>query len=174
MSLYLITTDNINNDSFRVDKYPINQDKIWQLRIPKNCKMTVYFSRFDLQKSDRCVNDSFSVQTSKDQRDIYRYCETLHDIKIKRIKRVQMTFHSDNEIVGGGIHATACLSNLHDPITETEFESRMPCTCSLEPGARRRKKSSKSSTNFFLLDSNSVAVCAKMFMCRECRILFYV
>lgn len=142
MSLYLITTDNINKSSSTNDKYPLNQDKIWQLRIPKNCKMTVYFSQFDVQSSERCANDSFSVQTSKNQQDIYRYCNSLHRLEIRRIKRVQITFHSDSVVARGGIKGTVCLSNLHDPVTESELDNQLPCTCNVEPGARRRRKNS--------------------------------
>ena len=158
MSLYLITTDNINGSS-STDKYLLNQDKIWQLRIPKNCKMTVYFSQFDMQSSDRCENDSFSVQTSKDQQDIYRYCNSLHKLELRRINRVQMTFHSDSAVARGGIKATACLSNLRDPVTETELEKELPCTCHVEPSARRRKKDSSKSPQSLAHDLQTVIGC---------------
>lgn len=140
MNLYLITTDNINESSSISNKYYPNQDKIWQLRIPKGCKMTVYFSQFDLQVSGRCSNDSFSVQTSRDQQDIYRYCNDLHKIEIKRKKRVQMTFHADSAVEQGGIKATVCLSNLQDAVSDNEFNQRFPCTCNLKSSSRRRRK----------------------------------
>lgn len=144
-SLYLITTDNINDSSSISDTYPLNQDKIWQIHIPKRCKMSVYFSVFDLQvteASDRCKQDSFTVQTSKYQQDIRKYCNNLHWIKLKRIRRVQMTFHSDHAVTRGGIKAVACLSNLHDPSSETELSQQLPCTC--DPSVQRRKKDSRS------------------------------
>lgn len=139
MNLYLITTDNINKSS---DSYPLNQDKIWQIHVPKGCKLSVYFTDFDLQVSDRCGKDSFSVQTRKYQLDNYRYCNNLNWIEIKRKRRVQMTFHSDGAVAMTGIKATACLSSLHDPASETEFNQRLPCTC--DPSAQRRKKASQS------------------------------
>ena len=104
--------------------------------------MNVYFSQFDLQSSPNCERDSFSVMTSKNQKDIYRYCNQLHSLELRRIKRVQMTFHSDYAVARGGIKATVCLSNLHDPVTESDLEKRMPCTCDEDPVARRRKKDS--------------------------------
>lgn len=137
-NLYLITTDNINKS----DTYPLNQDKIWQIHIPKGCKMSVYFYQFDLQVSERCAKDSFTVQISKDRQDIRKYCNNLHWIELKRIKRVQMTFHSDDAITRGGIHAVACIRSQHDPSTERELSEQLPCTCDLS--ARRRKKDSRS------------------------------
>lgn len=149
MNLYLITTDNINkSDNTSSDTYPINQDKIWQLKIPENCKMSVYFSRFDLEVSNACEKDSFSVQISKYRPDkgtkdfFYRYCNNLHKIVIKRRKRIQMTFHSDRAVARGGIKATVCLSNLHDAATEEELNEQLPCTC--DSTKARRKKASRS------------------------------
>lgn len=144
MNLYLITTDNIDNIS---DTYPVNQDKIWQLKIPANCKMSVYFSQFDLEVSNACEKDSFSVQISKHRLNkgtndfFYRYCNNLHKIVIKRRKRIQMTFHSDRAVTRGGIKATVCLSNLHDPASEEELNQQLPCTCDSK---ERRKKVSRS------------------------------
>lgn len=138
-SLYLITTDNSISDS-----YPQNQDKIWQIHIPKGCKMSVVFSQFDLQvteASDRCKQDSFTVQTSKFQHDIRKYCNNLHWIELKRIRRVQMMFHSDDAVTRQGIKAMACLSNQNDPTTERELIEQLPCTC--DPSAQRRKKDSQ-------------------------------
>lgn len=142
-NLYLITTDNFNG-SIRVnDTYPLNQDKIWQIHIPKGCKMSVHFSTFDLEAAEpSCRKDFFTVQTSKDQQDIRKYCNNLHWIEIKRINRVQMTFHSDDSVAREGIRAVACLSNLHDPSDERELNEQLPCTC--DPSLRRRKKNSQS------------------------------
>ena len=137
-NLYLITTDNINGSN---DTYPLNQDKIWQIHIPKGCKMTVYFSEFDLEVSERCQKDSFSVQYSQRQDHINRYCNNLHRIEFKTINRVQMTFHSDREVQGRGIKATACISNARHPESLTQLDQQLPCTCS--PSTERRKKSSR-------------------------------
>lgn len=103
--------------------------------------MTVYFSQFDLEVSERCTKDSFSVQTSKEDPEIHRYCNDLHKIEIKRKRRVQMTFHSDPTVQRGGIRATVCLSDQHDAVTEDDLNQRFPCSCTEKP-ARRRKKSS--------------------------------
>ena len=140
MNLYLINTDNINKSGSIGDTYPLNQDKIWQIHVPKGCKMTLYFTDFDLEVSERCSKDSFSVQTSKYQQDVYRYCHNLHEIEIRRKKRVQLTFHSDRAITREGIRATACLSNLHDPTTGAGLNQQLPCTCN--PSTQRRKKQS--------------------------------
>lgn len=145
MNLYLISTDNINESSSISDSYPLNQDKIWQIHIPKGCKMSMHFSTFDLQvteASDRCKQDYFTVQTSKTQQDIPKYCNNLHWIELKRIRRVQMTFHSDNAVARDGIQAVACLSNLHDPSNERELKEQLPCTC--DRSVQRRKKDSQS------------------------------
>ena len=144
-NLYLITTDNFNGSTSISDRYPLNQDKIWQIHIPKGCKMSVYFSTFDLQvtePSDRCKQDFFTVQTTKYQQDIRKYCNNLDFIEIKRINRVQMTFHSDEAVAREGIKAVACISSLHDPSDERELNEQLPCTC--DPSLRRRKKNSQS------------------------------
>lgn len=138
--LYLITTDNFNGSSTISETYDKNQDKIWQLHIPDGCKMNVYFQQFDLEVSDRCTKDSFSVQTKKDQMEIYRYCNNLHAIEIRRINRVQMTFHANPHIERGGIKATACITNLHDAVSEDELNQALPCTCTPDPKNKRRKK----------------------------------
>lgn len=103
--------------------------------------MTVYFSKFDLEVSERCEKDNFTVQTNKNQREIYKYCNDLHRIEIKRRRRVQMVFHSDAGVEMGGIKAVACISNLIDASSEDELDKRFPCTCN-RSGSTRRKKSS--------------------------------
>lgn len=161
-NLYLITTDNINGSN---DTYPLNQDKIWQIHIPKGCKMTVYFSEFDLEVSERCQKDSFSVQYSQRQDHINRYCNNLHRIEFKTINRVQMTFHSDREVQGRGIKATACISNARHPESLTQLDQQLPCTCS--PSTERRKKSSrpyKSLKRKIAEEENKVANWLSLFM----------
>ena len=139
-NFYLITTDNINESSSISDTYPLNQDKIWQIYVPQDCKMTVYFSQFDLEVSDRCNKDSFSVQTSKRQREIYRYCKTLHSFESRGKKRIQMTFHSDDSIPKGGIRATVCISNRVNTMSDNDFDSQLPCTCNTTSSSPRRRK----------------------------------
>jgi hypothetical protein len=148
-NLYLITTDNLNvsrngSDTYHPeDDYPLNQDKIWQIHIPKGCKMSVHFSTFDLEVSDKCEKDYFTVQTRKYENNIHKYCNNLNWIELRRINRVQMKFHSNHAVARGGIKAVACLSNLHDPIDEGELTSRLPCTCDAIERRRRKKSQSR-------------------------------
>ncbi len=96
--------------------------------------MIITFSQFDLEVSDRCQKDYFSVQTSKDQYDIYRYCNNLDRVEIRRRRRVQLTFHSDYAVAKSGIKATVCLSNLEEKSDGNQF----PCSCGSSTSRRKR------------------------------------
>ena len=140
LSLGLILTDNINVTGGLVqEKYPKNQDKIWQIRIPPNCRMNIYFSEFLIESSDTCSKDYFSVQTSKNQQDIPRYCDTLHRIEIRNRRRVQLYFHTDDSVEKRGIIASVCLSNWPET-----GDNQLPCTCT--SGRRRRSARSEESS----------------------------
>ena len=129
-------TDNFNASGHLINEtYPLNQDKIWQMTVPKGCRMNVYFREFDLEGSSECKKDNFSVQTSKNQRDIRKYCHNLEEIEIRRRRRVQMTMHSDEDIASRGIYATVCISNLPE---ETNINQE-PCTC-LQTNIRQSRR----------------------------------
>lgn len=129
-------TDNINiNGNYTSDTYQLNQDKIWQLFIPKGCKMRVIFDKFDIESTHKCERDYFSVQASKNPEDVHVFCDHLSEIWIERRKRVQFKFHSDNGVHNGGIYARVCLQDLKAP------ESDFNCNCKPNVGRRRRDAS---------------------------------
>ena len=69
LSLGFILTDNINTSRYYLNEsYQLNQDKIWQIKIPRQCRMIIYFQRFDLEQTEGCVKDYFTIQTSKAQK----------------------------------------------------------------------------------------------------------
>ena len=117
------------------DRYPANLTKIWQLKIPRGCKMNVHSLNFSIEKTNDCKHDYFSVQTSKDPEDVLVFCDRLEWIAIRYRRRVQFTFHSDylHRKNQGQIAAHVCLSR-----TETETGA---CDCPEE----RRKRSAPAS-----------------------------
>lgn len=126
LSLGLILTDNFNATGHPVNEtYPLLQDKHWQINVPKGCRMNIIFNIFEVESSFQCKKDFFSVQTSKNQQNIHRYCHSLEEIEIRRRRRVQLTMHSDEDISRRGIHATVCISNFPG---EMEADQD-PCTC---------------------------------------------
>ena len=132
LGLGLIHTDNFNSSGRLVNEtYPLLQDKHWQLNIPKSCRMKIVFTEFDLESSPSCEKDFFSVQTSKNQDDIHKYCHNVNEIEIRRRRRVQLTMHSDEAIARRGVYASLCISNLPE---QTDVD-QAPCTC--RPVSRR-------------------------------------
>ncbi len=111
------------------DLYPANQTKIWQMKIPKGCKMFVSFLQFSIEKSTNCLKDYFSVQTSKNPDDVLVFCNELEDIEIRRRRRVQFTLHSDHANHNGQLAASVCLSKMDS--------DRSRCDC-FQPTRRRR------------------------------------
>lgn len=128
-----LLSDNIDVEgNFISGTYPLNQDKIWQLKIPKGCQMRVTFETFDIETTPKCVRDYFSVQTSKNPEEVLVFCDELVEILIKRRKRVQFKFHSDNGEHAGGIHAKVCLQELN----ASEEDRR--CNCG--PSSKRQRR----------------------------------
>lgn len=118
-----------------------NLDIIWQLKIPQQCKMTLTFSQFDLEDSEDCRIDNFTVQISKHDREIHKYCRNLHRITIRSRRRVQlrvqMGFKTGSMVEAAtpgsaraGIRAHVCISNKHDRPDD--------CNCNRNQGRRRR------------------------------------
>ena len=134
--LGLLLTDNFNASGHLInDSYPLLQDKHWQISVPKGCRMKIYFRVFDLEASPQCNKDNFTVQTSKKQGDIHKYCHNLEEIEIRRRRRVQLTMHSDEDIARRGIYATVCISNMpEDTLVDQE-----PCTCQQKRVRRARR-----------------------------------
>ncbi len=125
-------TDNIGIfGNLTQDSYPSNQDKIWQIKIPKRCRMVIYFQEFDLESSDDCTKDYFTIQTSKSQSNIRKYCSSLHEIELRYRRRVQLWFHSDDTVTKRGIYAALCLSNW------PPMDGQRPCTCNTAASRRR-------------------------------------
>ena len=131
----LIATDNYNSSSGELEgSYRGNQDKIWQIRIPHKCQLWILFDDFDLQPTDSCDKDYFSVQTSKNQNDIRKYCRSLESITIQYRRRVQLWFHADELVEGRGILARFCFRSL--------VSNSSQCDCNQEdaqPRNRRRR-----------------------------------
>ena len=106
------------------DLYPANQTKIWQIKIPKRCKMYVSFLHFNIESTENCKHDYFSVQTSKDPNEVVVFCDSLQDIEIRYRRRVQFTLHSDHAVNNGQLAASVCLSKIESEKTECDcFES---------------------------------------------------
>ncbi len=137
LSLHIITTDNINksNGAILNNSYPHNQDKIWHFFVPKGCRMVVYFTLFEVEISDMCQHDNFTVQYEKDQQNIHRYCNTLNKIEIRK-RRVQLKFHSNDAIAGRGIKAHVCLTR-----DNKRTDNELPCNCGSSGNRRKRAPS---------------------------------
>ena len=132
-----IFTDNIQpeNHTYVDDTYSGNQDKIWQIKIPRQCRMEIIFSEFDIEPTENCDKDYFAVQITKKQNDIRKYCKSLQSIMIQRRRRVQLWFHADEEVQRRGIIAQFCFSTI------LRSENSFPCDCNLvqTPTVRRRR-----------------------------------
>ena len=132
-------TDNIDiYRNFTREAYPLNQDKIWQIRVPHGCRMVIFFQEFDIEASDGCTKDNFTVQTSKQQHNIRKYCDHVQRIELRFRRRVQLKFHSDDTNAARGIYATICMSNW------PAIEEQLPCSCNTDVVGQRRKSRSSS------------------------------
>ena len=133
LSLGFILTDNINASRYYLNEsYQLNQDKIWQIRIPRQCRMIIYFREFDLEPTEGCGKDYFTIQTSKAQKNIPKYCNSLRRVEIRNRRRVQMWFHSDETVAKRGIYGTFCFSKWPASKDDT------PCNCNLVRSRRQR------------------------------------
>ena len=135
LSLGFIVTDNINTSGHYLNEsYQLNQDKIWQIRIPRQCRMIIYFREFALETTEGCVKDYFTIQTSKAQKNIRKYCaNSLRRVEIRNRRRVQMWFHSDKTVARKGIYGTFCFSKW--PASEDDAA----CDCNLVHSRRRQR-----------------------------------
>jgi len=143
LSLHIISTDNINKTTSKIKNttYAHNQDKIWQLYVPKGCRMVVFFSLFDIEVSDKCQNDNFTIQYAKDE-PVHRYCNSLHKVEIRK-RRVQMKFHANDIVARSGIKAHACLTT-----DNKNGDDELPCNCM---GNKNRRKRAPISTGKALI-----------------------
>ena len=147
-SLSVIATDNYqdvlghlpNNES--VTPYEPLQDKIWQIWVPRGCRMLLYFDDFDLESTPNCTKDFFSIQDKRNGT-VTKYCGGISNlpnvtnssqIQIKR-RRVQLTFHSDSSVTKKGLRATFCFQN-------RKSVTFPPCSCNINTTkvARRRRR----------------------------------
>ena len=142
LSLGIIVTDNINiSGHYLNESYQLNQDKIWQIRIPRQCRMIIYFREFDLETAEGCVKDYFTIQTSKAQKNIRKYCtNSLRRVEIRNRRRVQMWFHSNKTVAKKGIYGTFCFSKWPASADDT------PCNCNLVRSRRQRSLENDATT----------------------------
>lgn len=148
LTLGIIATENIDifgNQSR--DSYSELEDKIWQIWVPHNCRLVLFFSEFDLESSANCSKDYFSIQSTKKQKKIPKYCGGIssvpREIQIRR-RRVQFHFHSDATSVRRGIHGAFCFQKVKDVSPDD-----IPCSCSTASVGSSNivKRRAKSRTN---------------------------
>lgn len=135
----LLVTDNYDNMTRQLENtYRGNQEKIWQIKIPYNCQLLILFDEFDLEATADCDKDYLSVQTSKNQPDIRKYCKSLESIRIQRRRRVQLRFHADDSIERRGFSAEYCFREIRTN------SSQMSCDCNQgETHSRGKRQSEK-------------------------------
>ena len=148
LTLGLIVTENIDifgNES--KDTYNELEDKVWQIWVPRGCRLVLFFSEFDLESSPNCTKDYFTIQSTKRQKNIPKYCGGLtsipEQVTVNKI-RTQLHFHSDDTNTRKGIHATFCFQK-----SKNVSPDDVPCSCNTDlSGIERRhtKERSKSST----------------------------
>ena len=140
----VIATDNFDRQLGELEgSYRANQDKIWQIKIPQNCQLWILFEEFDVEQTPDCEKDFFTVQTSKNQPDIRKYCRTLESITIQRRRRAQLWFHSDNSIQRRGIFARYCFRRISTNSSQQQRQSmQLRCDCNLGGSHTRRRRQS--------------------------------
>ena len=131
----VVLNENTGTPQLVSERYPANLTKIWQIKIPKGCKMNVHFFNFSIEKSDNCEHDYFSMQTSKKPEDVLVFCDRLEWIAVRYRKRVQFTLHSDYALNRGQVAAHVCLSQMNTNTGE--------CDCTEESRKRRSVSTSK-------------------------------
>lgn len=123
------------------DNYDELEDKVWQIWVPRNCRLVLFFSEFDLESSPNCSKDYFSVQSTKKQKNIPKYCGGLSsvpkEIQISK-RRAQFHFHSDASNVRKGIHATFCFQKAKNVQPDD-----IPCSCNTDTSGIRKRKAKK-------------------------------
>ena len=141
LSIQLIASENIASGIYgnATENYEPLQDKVWQVWVPRGCRMVMFFDEFDLESSPNCTKDYFSIQSSKKQQDIIKYCGSVAEISNKTIsirnrRRVQMIFHSDENHTRRGVRAAFCFQDLKT------YNPDVPCGCNADiSGVRKRK-----------------------------------
>ena len=134
----IIATDNFNHLLGELEgSYRSNHDKIWQIKIPQNCQLWILFEEFDVEPTTNCEKDYFSVQTSKNQPDIRKYCGSLESITIQRRRRTQLWFHSDDSVQHRGIFARYCFRRIP---TNSSRQWQLRCDCNLGGSHTRRRR----------------------------------
>lgn len=147
LTLGIIATENIDifgNQS--METYNELEDKIWQIWVPRKCRMVMFFSEFDLESSPNCTKDYFTIQRTKRQAKIPKYCGGLSSVpkKVQLTKRrAQLHFHSDSTNVRRGLRATFCFQKNTDVQPDD-----LLCNCNANTsliGKRHAKKSKSGS-----------------------------
>ncbi len=144
LKIQLIATENIASGIYNetTENYEALHDKVWQVWIPRGCRMVMFFTEFELESSPNCSKDFFSIQTSKKQQDIVKYCGSVGEIANKTIsirnrRRVQMQFHSDENHTRRGVKAAYCFQDLKT------YDPDVPCGCNADTSAVRRRQTRK-------------------------------
>ena len=144
LKIQLIATENIASGIYNetTENYEELNDKVWQVWIPRGCRMVMFFTEFELESSPNCSKDFFSIQTSKTQKDIVKYCGSVGEIANKTIsirnrRRVQMQFHSDENHTRRGVKAAYCFQDLKT------YDPDVPCGCNADTSAVRRRQTRK-------------------------------
>lgn len=139
LTLGLIVSENIDifgNTS--TDSYDELQDKVWQIWVPRGCRLVIFFSEFDLESSPNCSKDYLSIQTHKNQTPIPKYCGGIsslpREIRVDRARRTQLHFHSDESNTRRGIHATFCFQKSKD-IRKDDIS----CTCNTDTSGIKKR-----------------------------------
>ena len=133
----IIATENLVPFNETDDYYEPWEDKVWQIWVPKGCRMIVTFQEFDLDSTPNCTKDYFTIQTQKDG-EVQKYCGGISSIPTNMTlthRRAQFSFHSDGDDSRMGVYATYCLQR------NNEFETM--CDCSSGTSRKRTIKGSR-------------------------------
>lgn len=147
LRLQLIATENNAMDVYNStsDNYEPLTDKIWQIWIPRGCRMVLFFYEFDLESSTNCTKDYFSIQTSK-KGEVTKFCGSVGEItnktiNIKNRRRVQFQFHSDDTYTRRGIEAAYCFQD------QKTYDPDVPCNCNADTSGVKRRQTRKARTH---------------------------
>lgn len=116
------------------ESYEPWQDKVWQIWVPKGCRMVVAFSEFDLDSTPNCTKDFFTIQTKKN-RAVQKYCGGISSVPSNLTitqRRAQFGFHADGSDSRMGVFASFCLQRNNN--------LRSMCDCSTGTSRKRTIK----------------------------------
>lgn len=146
LTLGIIATENVDifgNQSR--DAYSELEDKVWQIWVPRSCRLVMFFSEFDLESSPNCSKDYFTIQSTKRQAKIPKYCGGISsapkDVQITK-RRAQFHFHSDSDEVRSGIRATYCFQKNRDVDPNDVL-----CNCNADTSSLIKKRHVRSRSN---------------------------